>query len=67
MLASAEGRGNMYFHDATLGFQGWQSCASCHPNDARADGLNWDLLNDGLGNPKIPNLCYCHTGRLLVW
>ena len=52
MLASAEGRGNMYFHDATLGFQGWQSCASCHPNDARADGLNWDLLNDGLGNPK---------------
>ena len=52
MLVSAEGRGNMYFHDATLGFQGWQSCASCHPNDARSDGLNWDLLNDGLGNPK---------------
>ncbi|WP_455497941.1 cell surface protein [Coprobacter sp.] len=49
---TAEGRGNMYFHDATLGFQGWQSCASCHPNDGRADGLNWDLLNDGLGNPK---------------
>jgi len=31
---------------------GWQSCASCHPNDARVDGLNWDLLNDGIGNPK---------------
>jgi cytochrome c peroxidase len=48
---SAERRGEMLFHDATLSFQHWQACASCHP-DARADGLNWDLLNDGLGNPK---------------
>jgi len=32
-------------------FQHWQSCASCHP-DGRADGLNWDLLNDGMGNSK---------------
>lgn len=46
------GKGDMYFHDATIGFQGWQSCASCHPNDARIDGLNWDLMNDGMGNPK---------------
>ncbi len=44
-------RGEMLFHDADLCFQRWQSCASCHP-DARADGLNWDLLNDGLGTPK---------------
>lgn len=52
-LASTEtGKGDMYFHDATIGFQSWQSCASCHPNDARVDGLNWDLLNDGVGNPK---------------
>ena len=43
--------GEEHFHDATLGHQGWQSCATCHP-DGRADGLNWDLLNDGLGNPK---------------
>jgi len=27
------------------------ACASCHP-DARADALNWDLMNDGVGNPK---------------
>ena len=46
------GKGDMYFHDATLCFQNWQSCATCHPNDARMDGLNWDLLNDGMGNPK---------------
>jgi DNA-binding beta-propeller fold protein YncE len=46
-----ERRGKMLFHDATLCFQQWQSCASCHP-DARMDGMNWDLLNDGLGNPK---------------
>ena len=52
LSSTASGKGNMYFHDATLGFQGWQSCASCHPNDAHADGLNWDMLNDGMGNPK---------------
>lgn len=45
-------RGEMYFHDAGICFQGWQSCATCHPSDARADALNWDLLNDGIGNPK---------------
>lgn len=44
-------QGEIFFNDASLCFQNWQSCASCHP-DARADGLNWDLLNDGIGNPK---------------
>jgi len=44
-------RGELLFHDAEICFQSWQSCASCHP-DGRADGLNWDLLNDGLGNPR---------------
>lgn len=44
-------RGEMNFHDAALCFQHWQSCSSCHP-EARVDGLNWDLMNDGMGNPK---------------
>ncbi|MGM0488429.1 MAG: cell surface protein [Planctomycetota bacterium] len=44
-------RGEMFFHDADICFQQWQSCSSCHP-DARVDGLNWDLMNDGIGNPK---------------
>lgn len=44
-------RGEIAFHDAELCFQQWLSCASCHPG-ARSDGLNWDLLNDGIGNPK---------------
>jgi len=44
-------RGEMLFNDAGLCFQHWQSCASCHP-DGRADGLNWDLTNDGMGNLK---------------
>jgi DNA-binding beta-propeller fold protein YncE len=48
---NAARRGEMLFRDATLCFQHWQSCASCHP-DARSDALNWDLLNDGYGNPK---------------
>lgn len=43
--------GQMLFNNAELCFQQWQSCASCHP-DARVDALNWDLMNDGLGNPK---------------
>jgi YVTN family beta-propeller protein len=44
-------KGEMLFHDADRCYQRWLSCATCHP-DARADGLNWDLLNDGLGNSK---------------
>ena len=44
-------RGEMLFNDATMSFQHWQSCASCHP-DGRADGPNWDLMNDGIGSPK---------------
>ena len=45
-------RGEFLFNDATICFQGWQTCASCHSSDARVDGLNWDNLNDGIGNPK---------------
>jgi hypothetical protein len=56
---SGESWGEQLFNDATLCFQGWQSCGSCHSHDARIDGLNWDLLNDGLGNPK--------NTRSLVW
>ncbi len=43
--------GEMYFHDASICFQQWQTCSTCHP-DARTDAVNWDLLNDGIGNPK---------------
>jgi len=47
----ARRRGELLFNDATICYQGWQSCASCHP-DARSDAINWDLMNDGSGNPK---------------
>lgn len=54
-------RGEMLFNDASICFQGWQSCASCHSPDARVDGLNWDLLNDGIGNPKnVKSLLLAH-------
>ena len=54
-------KGEMFFHDASLCFQKWQSCATCHPADARPDALNWDLLNDGMGNPKnTKSLLYSH-------
>ena len=54
-------RGEMLFNDAKLCFQEWQSCASCHDTDGRMDGLNWDLLNDGMGNPKnAKSLLWAH-------
>lgn len=64
-LASAaqtpERLGEQHFNDAALCFQHWQSCLSCHP-DGRADALNWDLLNDGMGNPKnTKSLLYSHV------
>ncbi len=49
---SPERRGELYFNDARICFQNWHTCATCHPGDARVDALNWDLLNDGIGNPK---------------
>ncbi|MEE8452574.1 MAG: hypothetical protein V3R99_11690 [Thermoguttaceae bacterium] len=44
-------QGELLFNDATICYQHWQSCASCHP-DGRTDALNWDLMNDGASNPK---------------
>jgi DNA-binding beta-propeller fold protein YncE len=53
--------GRMIFHDATYAFQQWLSCATCHPNDGRVDALNWDLPNDGIGNPKnVRSLLLAH-------
>ncbi len=43
--------GDQLFHDGTICFEQWQSCSTCHP-DGRSDCINWDLLNDGIGNPK---------------
>ncbi|HIJ71584.1 MAG TPA: c-type cytochrome [Planctomycetes bacterium] len=49
---TVERKGEMLFHNASMCFQQWQSCASCHPGQARSDAMNWDLLNDGMGNPR---------------
>ena len=60
-------RGEMLFHEGTICRQHWQSCASCHP-DGRADGLNWDLINDGLGNPKnTKSLLLAHASPPAMW
>ncbi|MDR1154217.1 MAG: c-type cytochrome [Bacteroidales bacterium] len=54
-------KGELYFADASLCFQNWQSCVTCHPG-GRADGLNWDLMNDGIGNPKnTKSMLYSHV------
>ncbi len=55
-------KGEKYFNDASHCFQGWQSCNGCHPGDGRADGMNWDLMNDGVGNPKnCKSMLYSHV------
>lgn len=57
---TAERIGEILWYDGNYCYQAWESCASCHP-DARADGLNWDNLNDGLGNPKqAKSMMYSH-------
>lgn len=53
-------KGHILWSDATLCYQEWQSCNSCHP-DARVDGLNWDNLNDGIGTHKsAKSMLYSH-------
>jgi mono/diheme cytochrome c family protein len=65
VLSAAHGtdprrEGERLFHDATICHQSWQSCSTCHP-DARVDAMNWDLLNDGIGNPKnTKSLLWAH-------
>jgi cytochrome c peroxidase len=58
---TSEHIGEKIFNDATYCYQNWQSCNGCHPGEARTDALNWDLLNDGIGNPKnCKSLLYSH-------
>lgn len=60
--------GELFFNDATLCFQGWQACSSCHSHDGRVDGMNWDNLNDGLGNPKnVKSLLQAHQTPPMMW
>lgn len=59
---SEEQSGEKYFNDATYCFQNWQSCNGCHPGDGRTDGMNWDLMNDGVGNSKnCKSLLFSHV------
>lgn len=64
---TAERQGEIFFNDASLCFQNWLSCATCHP-DARTDALNWDLLNDGMGNPKnVKTMLLSHETPRAMW
>ena len=47
---TSERKGEFNFTDASLCFQKWQSCFSCHPF-TRPDALNWILNNDN-NTPK---------------
>ncbi len=59
---TAAHKGEKYFNDATFCFQSWQSCNGCHPGDGRTDGMNWDLMNDGVGNAKnCKSMLYSHV------
>ena len=61
-MESRVNKGEKIFNDASYCFQNWQSCNGCHPGDARTDGMNWDLMNDGIGNSKnCKSLLYSHV------
>jgi YVTN family beta-propeller protein len=47
---TSERMGEIAFHDASLCFQKWESCHTCHPF-TRAAGLNWTLRNE-IAAPK---------------
>ena len=67
MKISQERQGEIFFNDAALCFQNWLSCATCHP-DARTDAMNWDLLNDGMGNPKnVKTMYMAHMTPPAMW
>lgn len=67
VVVTAERLGEQYFHDGALCFQQWLSCSTCHP-DARTDALNWDLLNDGIGNPKnVKSMLHAHRTPRTTW
>ena len=64
---TAERQGEIFFNDATYCFQNWNSCVTCHP-DGRDDALNWDQLNDGIGNPKnTKTMLYSHKKDRVMW
>jgi DNA-binding beta-propeller fold protein YncE len=66
-VLSQKRAGEMYWNDATLCYQQWQSCASCHP-DGCMTGMNWDLLHDGRGNPKnTKSLLLSHDTPPTMW
>lgn len=62
-----ERQGEIFFNDSSLCFQNWLSCSTCHP-DARTDAMNWDLLNDGMGNPKnVKSMLLSHETPRAMW
>lgn len=52
--------GEIIWTDASLCYQGWESCASCHP-EGRCDGQSWDEAGDGYGTAKnTKSMIYAH-------
>ena len=51
--------GQILWNDATVCYQNWQSCSSCHP-DTSTDGLFWDfsILDKVSFNTKSPILAF---------
>ncbi len=64
---TGERRGESYFYDATLAFQKWHSCSSCHPF-GRTDGLNWILGGGTITAPKnTKGLVYSWWTPPMMW
>ena len=57
--ASLYREGQILWNDATVCYQNWQSCSSCHP-DTSTDGLFWDfsIMDRVSFNTKSPILAF---------
>jgi YVTN family beta-propeller protein len=63
---TSERRGENAFFDASLCYQHWQSCQSCHPL-TRTDGLNWTLRNEFAAPKNAKSMLYSWWTPPTAW
>ncbi len=63
---TSERKGECAYYDASLCFQKWQSCQSCHPL-TRTDGLNWTLRNEFAAPKNAKSMLYSWWTPPTAW
>jgi YVTN family beta-propeller protein len=63
---TAERKGEFHFFDASLCFEKWQSCHSCHPH-TRPDALNWTLSSTNNAPKNVKSMLYAWWTPPTTW